>query len=383
MQSDNENRLCIVIPSLAGGGAEKVAINIANDRARAGEIVDLVVFIKKGPYLSQVDERVNLIDIGAKRTRYAFFAMLKYLREYNPSSLLSCIRDSNIIVGLALCFVKLPKVIFREANTFNLIDKMPWWSRYLTIFLMRFTYSNAHTIIANSDDTKADLVNHKIVLEGKIIVIENPVLPDNYKDLSLKKFEAPWDGWQDLKVILAVGRLHQQKGFDFLIKAFQKVYSVNKSARLLIVGEGEERESLESQLEEGGVSPVACILGFQDNIFPYFLNASVFALSSRWEGFGNVLVEALSVGTPVVSIDCPGGPRMILENGKYGQLVAPNDLEAFSNALIAAIDKEQASCDREALIGRASEFTISRVVKKYIAAFRQGDNQRSSLKAGQ
>lgn len=231
--------------------------------------------------------------------------------------------------------------------------------------LMKLAYSRAKHIISNSEDTKSDLLQHHIIGAPKATVIRNPVLPPDFIKLKQKKIEGDWFDSTDRKIILSVGRLHPQKNFPFLISVFKKVYQVNKAARLMIVGEGEEKENLINQIESEGLSQFVKLVEFQSNIYPYYENADVFALTSEWEGFGNVLVEALSVGLPVVSTNCPGGPKMILENGKYGTLVPLGDNKSYVDALLKALEYPSKSQDS---IEYAKRFTVESVAEEYLKA---------------
>ena len=181
--------------------------------------------------------------------------------------------------------------------------------------------------------------------------------------LKKEKIKDEWLDDPKLKVILSVGRLVPLKNHPFLIESFNDVYAQNKNVRLIIVGEGPESQRLYEMISILNLEKVIKFVNFQNNIHPYYANADVFALTSNWEGFGNVIVEALSAGLPVVATDCPGGPRMILEDGKYGQLVPVGDKKLFVNALIDALEKPIP--DRDVLRNYAENYTVSRIASSY------------------
>lgn len=357
------NMISIISPSLNGGGAEKVAVNLANYYSEIGYSVDLVVLKLIGPYESLVNDRVNLIDLKVSRTRYAFFKIRKYLKTKNNSMVLSIKRDGNIFVGLASFGLNLKSLTFREANTMDAVLQKSSVDRFLYKNLMKLAYYRADNIIANSYDTKSDIVKNLIVSEEKIALIRNPVLVSGYEALKEENIHEEWFSQKEIKVVLSVGRLHPQKNFPFLISAFKEVCNKRTNIRLIIVGEGEEESRLLKLIKKEGIADVVKLVSFKANIYPYYQGADVFALSSSWEGFGNVLVEALSVGLPIVSTDCPGGPKMILKDTQYGRLIALGDKDSYVNALLNALDNTE---KRMSSMAYARTFTVESVAKDYL-----------------
>jgi glycosyltransferase involved in cell wall biosynthesis len=363
-------KICILVPSLAGGGAEKVAVNLANFYADMGFHVDLVVFMFRGQYLDLVQSDVHVCNLNVSRTRYAIPGIARYLRRNKPDYLISAIRDSNIFVGLSLMVTPSfnGRVVFREANTLHGMQLFSWYRRLLFRGLMKLCYRKANFIIANSHDTRQALIESSIANSDKVLVIPNPVVPNNVSALALEEIIEPWFQESGLKIVLGVGRLHEQKNFGLLIQAFSFVYKKVNEARLVIIGEGQEEATLRRQIEALGLEGVAKILPFKKNVYPYFKNAAVFVLTSKWEGFGNVLVDALAVGTPVVSADCPGGPRMILDGGRYGCLVPDLDPSSFSKAILEVLSKpDQVADNRADCIERSKLYSIPEVSRQYLA----------------
>lgn len=355
-------KISIITPSLNGGGAEKVTVNLSNYYASLGYSVDLVVFKLSGPYISLVAGNVNIVNLDVTRTRFVFFKIRKYLKNNKNSMVLSVIRDANIFVGFAGMGLKLKSLTFREANTLDSILKKNYIKILIYKILMKLSYRRADNIIANSDDTKMDIVMHNIVHSSKVSVIRNPVLDPLFEQLALENVNDEWFKQSQTKLILSVGRLHVQKNFSFLISVFKDIYFEDKSVRLIIVGEGDEEINLLAQIDKELLGEVVKIIKFQKNIFPYYANADIFALTSQWEGFGNVLVEALSMGLPVISTNCPGGPKMILENGRYGQLVPLGDKCAYKIALRNALKITEKSVNAKKY---AKSFTVESVAAIY------------------
>ena len=206
----------------------------------------------------------------------------------------------------------------------------------LRLWLLRSLCGRAEFICV-SDAAATDLKKSLGYDNAAVHTIPNPVIDAQFYQRAKCKAEHSWFHAKDIKVILAVGRLHRQKGFDILLEAFSRVYSKRQDVRLLILGEGPERPSLEQQRDTLGLQEVVDMPGFVANPLPYMANADLFVFSSRWEGLGNVLIEALACGVKVVATDCPSGSREILENGRYGELVPPDDPEALAVAMMRAL----------------------------------------------
>lgn len=360
-------KLCIITPSFSGGGAERIAVNLANHYSALGMEVCLIAFKGEGPYKSQVRSSVRVIDLKVKRTRYVWLKLRRTLLEQSPTHILSVLRDANIFVGLVMLARRGTRVVFREANTMHGIENQAWLRRSLFKMMMRASYFRADLVIANSHDTKADLLVNKISHKEKIRVIGNPVIDSDFKTKVLSEVKHPWVNNPGVKLVLNVGRLHPHKNQKELISAFSFVLQNIPEAKLIILGEGAEHDSLISHIRHLGVENSIEILGFQENPFPYYRDASLFVLSSNWEGFGNVIVEALASGTPVVSTDCPGGPRTILDHGKYGSLVPLGDVEEMAAEIERSL-RDPARWDMESLKNRGEDFTVSSVAKTYLSA---------------
>lgn len=366
-------KLCIVLPSFAAGGAEKVSVNLANYYAEKENLsVSLIAFRTVGPYRSHVSPKVKVVDLDVKRARYVLFRLQKSLRDERPTHVLSVVRNSNMFVGMALLRNKTIRVVYREANTMDSIKQLPFFRRVFYTSFMRLAYKRAGTIIANSDDTKLDLVNSKIVDQGKATVIGNPVIPDNVDERAGMPISHKWFGQSNSQVVLNIGRLQPQKNQKLLVASFYLVTQKCPEAKLLMIGEGVDKEALLNQVADLGLQDKVDIIPYQDNVFPYYKWADVFVLSSAWEGFGNVLVEALSCGTPVVSTDCPGGPRSILADGEYGTLVPCGDTHTLSEEIISKLKQSEKQVDNKN-VERANDFSVSAVARKYYKAIFQCD----------
>lgn len=224
------------------------------------------------------------------------------------------------------------------------------------------SYPAADGVIAVSQGVAEDLI-HAIGLPQSIIkVLYNPVVPSDVMERAQDAITHPWLVDHARSVILGVGRLERQKDFSTLMRAFARV-SKQRPFRLIILGEGSQRKNLESLAGELGIADMVSMPGHVPNPYAYMARCDLFVLSSLWEGFGNVLAEALAVGIPVISTDCPSGPREILADGAYGPLVTVGDDVALADAILKVVDNPQPS---QRLRARALAFSSRACVDAYI-----------------
>ena len=333
-----KNKICIITPNFNGGGAQKIAINLANYYSKE-YLVDLISFKPGGSFEKSISSNVN-IKILNVRTRYAFFKLIINLKISKPDIVISVIRGSNIVLGFSSFFYK-SKIIYREASTLDKIFLFSNFKRFLFKKLLKLTYKRADKIIANSYDTRNDLIKNNIVSLNKCVVLGNPVLPNNIDELINAKISEEWFDNSNIRVILNVGRLSREKNQIFLLQAFAIAFKKDSSLRLLIIGEGDYKQKLIKLSIELGISNYFKILPFTLNPFPYFNKSDLFVLTSLFEGFGNVIVEAMACETPIISLSCKGGPSMILKNGIYGKLLSENiSHELLSESIIYELNNK-------------------------------------------
>jgi glycosyltransferase involved in cell wall biosynthesis len=294
-------------------------------------------------------------------------ALVRYLREERPAVLFSADTYLNLVALWArrLAGVSVRTVISEHIHlSSHLRDgaKRRTWRWRFIVPLLRRMYPEADRIIAVSRGVADDLRTLVGLPPELVTTVYNPVVDSELA----KKAEAPIDhAWfvpGAPPVIIAVGRLTEQKDFPTLLQAFAQVRA-QRQARLLLLGEGEMRRKLEALARELGVDQDVSLSGFTNNLFAYMARAAVFVLSSTYEGLGIVLIEALACGCPVVSTDCPSGPAEILENGQYGRLVPVGDSAAMAQAIISTLD---ALPDRGRLQERASYFSVDRAMEQYL-----------------
>lgn len=337
-----QKRVAIFMPSLFGGGGQRSMVNLAHGMADSGYAVDLVLAQVEGPFLEEVREPVRIVDLKASRALTSLPALIRYLRTERPEALLSVFGYVNIIASWAWRLAGVPtKLLLNEQNTVSQEsgNASRWRGRLVPWLIKRF-YPWANGIIVVSHGVRDDMAELTKIPKERITVIYNPSVVRNEV---LKKAQAPLDHpwFKDGQppVLVAVGRLQMQKDFPTLLHAFARVRK-HRPVRLLILGEGKEREPLEQLIKELGLQDDVNLPGFVMNPYAYMARASLFVLSSRWEGLPTVLIEALCCGTPVVSTDCPSGPREILKDGQYGQLVPVGDIDALAKAIETTLDSK-------------------------------------------
>lgn len=353
----NQHKVAIYLPDLSDGGEERILINLAGMLTEDDIQVDIVLAKSNGPLLKSVSPKSNIIQFETRIT-LSLFKLIRYLRAYRPAALLSSLELTNLIALLA---VKLSgvqcKTVIRVAVAVSEHKRLRW-KKVLEKQVLRRIYPLADEIIAVSDGVKADLVQFAGLDEEKITTIYNPIVTKDMIKNADALIHHKWVGNKhEPPVILRVGRFSKQKDFPTLIKAFSLLIQ-EVPARLVILGDGTERPVLEKIAHELNIQTVVDFPGFVDNPYPYFLNASVFVLSSRWEGLPSVLIEALALGCPVVSTDCPYGPDEILNAGKYGEIVPMEDIGRISAVIKNVITGHSKKSPPESWIAQFSMETI-------------------------
>lgn len=331
-------RLALFVPSMRAGGAERVTLILAREIAARGHAVDLLLAQAEGPHLLELHESVRVVDLKASRVLTSLLPLVRYLRQEQPQALLSMMVHTNIVALWAcrLAGVSTRTVVSERVTlswrTEHAKSKRGW----LWPWLIRRFYSWADAIIAVSNGVADDLTQVAGIPREYVRTIYNPIVRPELHEKAQAPLDHPWFKPGQAPVVLAAGRLTEQKGFSTLIQAFARVRQA-QPARLLILGEGEQRSALEALSRQLGLDSDVRLPGFEANPYRYMARASVFVLSSRWEGLPGVLIEALACGVRLVATDCPSGPREILSDGKYGQLVPVGDVAALAQAIEAAL----------------------------------------------
>ena len=356
-------RVALFTGSMRGGGAERAMLTLAEAFAERDVSVDLVLVKAEGDYLGMVPDGVRVVDLDSRRTLTAVPKFLRYVRRERPTALLSTLPASDAAALIAKLFHgRRLRVIVRQANTFtDSIAERRFKSRQ-TMRLVRLLMPFADGIVAVSDGVADDLRAQAPRAAGKITTIFNPVVSPDIFEQAAAPVEHAWFNDGGAPVILAAGRLAPQKDYPTLLRAFAEVVR-SRPARLVILGQGVERESLLELAERLGVADRFDLPGFDVNPFRYMSRASVFVLSSRYEGFPNVLAQAMACGAPVVSTDCRSGPSEMLEGGRWGRLAPVGDWRAMARAIEETLDDPMPA---EELKARASVYSVEASVERYL-----------------
>lgn len=361
--------IALFLPGLYDGGAQRVVLNLAAGLINLGCKVDLVLVQAEGPYLNAIPASVRLIELNSKhlssqRTLSSLPRLIRYMRNERPDAMLSGLNYANVIALWAKRLSGMPlRLCITEHNTFSIEGKQfRSFQRRILLALMKSAYPEADVIIAVSEGVATDLAGVLGIARDRITVIYNPIITPEIQMKIAEPVEDPWFIDHSPPVILAVGRLAKQKGFDILIKAFSELRK-NREAHLLILGEGEERNALQGLCKQLGIETDVRLAGFVTNPYSYMANSALFVLSSRWEGLPTVLVEAMYCGLPLIATDCPSGPREILKDGEFGQLVPPEDANRLTNAMLNALDGKTTSSNSPSCW---SEFELNTVIGKYL-----------------
>lgn len=332
------DRLLLVLPSLDRGGGERVLLQLAGSFAAAGRDVHVVALLGGGPLRSLVPATVTLHELidaddvpkGFALARKAFPGLVRLVRMLKPQAVLSTMTGTNLLTILACKHARThARVVLREAaslvNTKSVLKRQA----------MRWLYRYADGLVAVSAGVAQDLRGLGLP-EGRIRVMHNPVDVERLQHLA--GIGSPLPNRSDEPYVVSLGRLAEQKDHPTLLRAYA-ASALRTSHRLVIVGGGDWQERLKDLAQELGLSDRVLFTGAMDNPYRVLADADLHVLSSRWEGYPNVLLEALALGVPVVSTDCPHGPREMLDNGRYGRLVPTGNPEALASAMDAELSQ--------------------------------------------
>lgn len=365
-RNNKDKKVALFIPSLKGGGAERAMLNLANEFSKKDAFkVDLILSMKEGTYLAEVNDKVNIVDLKAINVPRSLFPLIKYLRKEKPNVLISTLAHASVVSVLAniLSGAK-AKIVIRMANTFSQVLKnIAFFPRTILFYGVKIFFRFADEIVTVSGGVADDLSRETKISRDRMRVIYNSTDVDKIEDKCKESVDHPWLKNKITPVILSVGRLTVEKDYPTLIRAFA-ILSEKSNFRLIILGEGKKRDELSELIRKLNLQDRIDMPGFVKNPFAYMANCDVFVLSSATEGLPNTLIEAMACGVSVVSTDCPSGPREILDNGKYGKLVQVGDDDALAKAILETISNPLSEGE---LKGRIREnFSLEKNVGKYM-----------------
>lgn len=334
------DRITLFVPSLRGGGAERIMSILATELARREKQVDLVTASGLGPNRRLVCQDVRIIDLGATHTSLSTLRLVRYLREERPRVLLSAVDNANLVAQAA---IRLSGGRTRHICSVHIAMKTaarlaPRWRDRLLLRASAKAYKNCDAVVAVSEGAAAEYRALSNRTHTPVAVIYNPVITSELFTRVQEQASVATARLQGAPFVVGMGRLTPQKDFDMFIRAVALVREARPDVRALIIGEGEERFRLNSAISELGQQGYIELCGYIENPYAIVDQAAVFALSSKWEALPTVLIEALALGPRLVATDCPSGPREILEGGKYGELTPVGDAAQFASAILTAIE---------------------------------------------
>jgi len=344
------NKISIFLPSLRGGGAQRVAVDVANGLLARGYQVDMVLVSSEGVYHGLLNPEISIIELGSKHVRHSIFPLIKYLNNAKPTVLMSIQRNASIVAIVSRFLSNWQgKLVTRETNSYaHVVGRNLSFQDALISYLVRYLYRFVDSVIIPSAGVAGDLS-----YLDNLVTIPNPVnVPDSNEQLIHKR-----------PFILGVGTFDSQKKFDDLIRAFTllRLDYGYENLDLFLLGDGPNKHQLQQIVDEMGVSKHIFMPGFVDDPFVYMRSAAVFVLTSAWEGLPNVLIQAMACGAPLVATDCPHGPREILGHGRFGELVSVGDTEAIAAAIQKQLKKGRTPYPPEAL----APYDLDHVIDAY------------------
>lgn len=350
-------KIFIILPDLRIGGAEKNSVFIANELIEKGNEVIFLLQNNLNNYKNLLNKNIQIISLNQKRIRSLFIPLLKLFKSHKPDVIITSMwpLTSISILSSLFAFIKMKILIVEHVPIFTSYKHETKSSKLTIKFFMKYTYKFADKIICVSNGIKNEIIRETLINKEKFKVIYNPVVNHN--------FVPQVKSSNRIKRVLTVGSLKYAKNHELLIKSFFYL-SKQINVELTIVGEGELKDELLKLISKLNLSTKVTILNFQEDISKYYLNSDVFVLTSRWEGLGNVIIESLSYGIPVVSTDCPYGPREILgDDSNIGILINSNNPKKISDNIFYCLNKNY---DRNKIIEYSKKFTIKNQVNKYI-----------------
>jgi glycosyltransferase involved in cell wall biosynthesis len=373
-------RLAVFLATSGHSGVDRLMRNLLGEFARRGLSVDLLRIRNHGPYFDPPGDRVAVVSLGAAHINSSLVPLVRYLRSARPHALL-CDKDRvNRIALWARRIARVPtRVAARIGTTVSVqLATRPPWVRWWQLFSMRRFYPWADGVVFPSEGAASDFAALSGLPPERLHVIPNAVVDHELNPLSQEAPEHPWLAGEGPPLILGVGELCARKDFATLIRAFARVRA-RRPCRAMILGEGRERRHLEGLAQALGVAEHLALPGFVTNPYACMARADLLVLCSTREGFGNVLAEALALGVPVVSTDCPSGPREILRGGMIGPLVPVGDYETLACAIEETLEHPPAPA---VLKEAAAPYNVVTSASRYLEVLGFGEGLSKSTSSG-
>ncbi|WP_328600565.1 glycosyltransferase [Pontixanthobacter aquaemixtae] len=346
---------------MRGGGVERVRLTLIRGFLDRGYEVDLILTEAGGEFLELVPDGVHLEEFDCPRIRHAIPRLREYVKRRQPDAMIVALWPLTAATVLACTGLReRPRLVLSDHNNLHSqysAGKPVWMSLRATL---RMAYPKADALVAVSQGIAQDIAGWAGLPANRVTTIYNPTPEPVRSEWPKDETDRLWRGHTGPRII-TTGRLKKQKNHELLLRAFAKIQNDN-NAVLAILGEGELEDKLRETVVRLGLEESVIMPGFVVDPGPWYASADLFVLSSDYEGFGNVLVEALHFGLPIVSTDCKSGPSEILAGGKFGTLSATGDIEALAEAMETALVGEH---DSTALKARAQMFSADAAIDAY------------------
>jgi len=369
MLNEEQDPLILLTTNSLDGGIGRNLINLSNSFLKLGCRVELLTENCSNHYENAINPSVNLSTLKTTHVVFGIPQLAKHLFSNRPAVILTPVLRHTILAIRARRLTGVPLRIFANIhNTYSIAyGGLPEKKLSSRIGKFQKYYPQCQGRIAVSRGVAEDFSNLTSIPISSIRTIYNPIDTEDILQQAAEPVNHSWFKEGEPPLILGLGRLEKQKNFHLLIDAFDQLRGGGEIfCRLVIVGEGSLKNRLEKRISRSPFKSDICLYGYSDNPFSLMNNSSIMVLSSSWEGFGNVLVEAMAVGTPVLSTDCPHGPREILEDGRFGTLVPSGDPAVLARSILNNLHKPVPS---EILKTAAAKFEAETIARSYLKTF--------------
>ncbi|MBW9257354.1 MAG: glycosyltransferase [Candidatus Thiodiazotropha sp. (ex. Lucinisca nassula)] len=361
--------VCLFILKFGDGGVERMMVNIARGLSLIGVKVDFIIKNSNAPYLHLLPERVRVIKFPVAKQSDSLPRLLDYLQQNDPDILLTAkTRDDEIAMqarqrqnGKTRFYLR-PGTALVSRMEARGMGRLRRWLKTRNLVKL---FNQTDGVVAVSQGVANEVMALSGIPADRINVIKNPTITPELYELSQAELPDPWLAEDQPPVILGIGGLRRQKDFPTLLRAFAQLRR-QQPCRLMILGQGNKEAQLKQLAGELAIEEDFRLVGFVDNPYVYLKHAGLFVLSSLWEGSPNVLTEALALGTPSVSTDCPSGPFEITRAGEVVPLVEVGDVDGLAKAMLQTLNEP---LDPKKLQSAVSEYTLERSARSYLAAF--------------
>lgn len=357
------NNISFFIGSLSGGGSERVCVNLANSLSHDNchKISIVTLSGKNDVFAKDVAENIKLESLNVQNARFALWSVIKYLREKKTNVAVAFSYELTVLLILVRKIFRLKfLIVARNVNNFsqNVNDAETWWRRNIAIPIIKRLYAQADYYINQCEGMQSDLLSLYPELSTRSCVIYNPVKQSFFEPHQFNKVD------YQFPFLLCVGRLENQKNFADAITAFSLVSQLQPSLKLVIIGEGSLKSQLQEHSRNLGIDNRVIFEGFKTNIEDYYISARATILTSKYEGFPNVLLESIALGTPVISYNCPSGPSEIIIDGVNGYLVENENIDEMANSIMKVMD---GSFDVKSIRSTADKYQNEAIIREYLS----------------